>query len=119
MAKSGTQGLEFIRQALRRDRGASFGDIKGKAEKKGLKIYPIMYGRAQALEGIVKMRPRGQGKAARKSAGGIRRGPGRPPKSASLASLEAVIHAMRDSDRQREVCRRALEQIQRIVQNVL
>ena len=57
--------MAFLLAALEKDRGASYGDLKAAAEKKDLEVFPIMYGRAQALLGIVKAAKRGEGKAAK------------------------------------------------------
>lgn len=57
--------MAFLLAALEKDRGATYGDLKAAAEKKDLEVFPIMYGRAQALLGIVKAAKRGEGKAAK------------------------------------------------------
>ena len=75
-SKKKPNALEFCRAMLRRNPRVSFADVKAVAEKKRITLYPISYGRAQALEGIVKSRPYGSKKKAAKKAG--KRGPGRP-----------------------------------------
>jgi len=64
--------MEFLVSALKANRKASYADIKAKADEKKLEIYPIMFGRAQALLGIVKSAKRGTGKFAKASA--VKRG---------------------------------------------
>jgi hypothetical protein len=64
-ASKSNPAMEFIVDSLKSDRSAAYKDIAEAAAKKKLKIYPIMFGRAQALLGIVKAAPRGQGKAAK------------------------------------------------------
>jgi hypothetical protein len=59
-SKKSNPAMEFIVDQLTKDRGAAYKDIAEAAAKKKLKIYPIMYGRAQALLGIVKAAPRGR-----------------------------------------------------------
>jgi hypothetical protein len=54
--------------ALKANPKAAYADIKAKADDKKLKVFPIMFGRAQAMLGIVKSAKRGTGKAARKTA---------------------------------------------------
>ncbi len=164
-------------QSLKANNGAQYSDLKEKADKKNLTIYPVMFGRAKAMLGLVKSAKRGEGKKAK--AGGVRgrpqddssksgqirsllssgmttaeiakkvgcsvnlvyavkagskrgpgrpagsgsgksptakRGPGRPPKSAALAgSIDSVIQALRDGDRDRDRLRRALDQIRAIL----
>ena len=53
---------------------AVYADAAAAAKKAGHAVYPIMWGRAQGLLGRVKMRPRGEGKAARAA------NAGRPPR---------------------------------------
>ena len=64
-----TAAMDHIIESLKKDKTASYKDIKAAADKKGVKgVYPIMFGRAQALLGIVKSAKRGEGKFARASA---------------------------------------------------
>ena len=60
-ASKSNPAMEFIVESLNSNRSAAYKDIAEAAAKKKLKIYPIMFGRAQALLGIVKAAPRGQG----------------------------------------------------------
>jgi len=57
--------MEFLVSSLKANRKASYADLKAKADEKKLKLFPIMFGRAQALLGIVKSAKRGTGKFAR------------------------------------------------------
>ena len=66
--------LEFAREYLKKEPKAAFAEIRDAAKKKKITLYAISYGRAQALEGIVKSRPYGANRKAKKST----RGPGRP-----------------------------------------
>lgn len=63
--KPQSPAMEFLVDALKRNPKASYSDLKAKADEKKLKVFPIMYGRAQTLTGIVKMPKRGQGRAAK------------------------------------------------------
>lgn len=56
--------MDFLTSSLRSNPKAAYADLKAKADEKKLTIYPIMFGRAQTLLGIVKAAKRGQGKAA-------------------------------------------------------
>jgi hypothetical protein len=60
--------MEFLVDSLKRNPKGAYADLKAKADHKKLKVFPIMFGRAQAMLGIVKMAKRGQGKAARAKA---------------------------------------------------
>ena len=84
--EAGSPVMDLVVKALEKDRKATFADVKAAAEKKGLTVYPITYGRAKALLGLVPSAKRGEGKAARASAGLTpKRGPGRPRKDGSPA----------------------------------
>ena len=127
-AKKTNPAMDFIVNSLKSNRAAAYKDIAEAAAKKKLKIYPIMFGRAQALLGIVKMAPRGQGKAARKKAGlPPKRGPGRPRKNAAVVSggaafqgtIEGIVAAVKGSEQAKARYRSALEKIQSILADVL
>ncbi len=60
--------MAFLVDALKRNPKASYADLKARADEKNLAVYPIMFGRAQALLGIVKTAKRGAGKFAKASA---------------------------------------------------
>ena len=92
------------------------------AKKKGLVLYPISFGRAQALEGIVSIAKYGTRKAAKKKSG---RGPGRPkgsknkpkfgalsPSSAvSLDSLDALVNTIKTLEQERNEAVATLDRI--------
>ncbi|MFY9340921.1 MAG: hypothetical protein WAT39_00435 [Planctomycetota bacterium] len=59
--------MEFLLSSLKANRKAAYADLKAKADEKKLAVYPIMFGRAQALLGIVKSAKRGTGKFAKAS----------------------------------------------------
>src|SRR5262249_37691688 len=116
-AKKASPAMDFIIEHLKRNRKAEYSDVKSAADSKRLKVFPIMFGRAQALLGIVKTRPRGSGKAAQARAGMLpKRGPGRPRKNLGLgvdsSSLDGIITAVRSSEQAKARYRAALERIQ-------
>ncbi len=67
-AKPQSPAMEFLVDSLKRNPKAAYADLKAKADEKKLKVFPIMFGRAQALLGIVKTAKRGTGKFAKASA---------------------------------------------------
>lgn len=67
LSRPSTPAFEFLVDALRSHPTSSYGELKATADERGLKIAPIMYGRAKALLGLVPVRPRGQGKNRKKS----------------------------------------------------
>lgn len=139
-AKKDTSAMDFIVEHLKKNKKASYAEVREAAESKKLTIYPIMYGRAQALIGIVKAKPRGQGKVAQAKAGASapaaapapaaampkKRGPGRPPKSSyavsagiDMSSFDGIISAVRSSEQAKTRYRAALEKIQAILGDAL
>ena len=66
--KPQSPAMAFLVDQLTKNRKAVYADIKSKADDKKLKLFPIMFGRAQALLGIVKSAKRGTGKFAKASA---------------------------------------------------
>ena len=139
-ASKSNPAMEFIVDSLKSDRSAAYKDIAEAAAKKKLKIYPIMFGRAQALLGIVKAAPRGQGKAAKaakakaaKAAAPaaapsllapVKRGPGRPrknplPAPAFNGTLEGIVAAVKGSEQAKARYHAALSKIQAILADVL
>lgn len=127
-AKKSNPAMDFIVESLKSNKNAAYSEIKEAADKKKLKIFPIMFGRAQALLGIVKQAPRGQGKAAKAKAaasagaGAPKRGPGRPRKVALPAfdgTLDGIVAAVKSSEQAKAKYRQALERIQGILADVL
>ena len=127
-AKKANPGFEFIIAALKKDPKATYKDIAAAAAKKKLKVFPIMFGRAQAMLGIVKQAKRGDGKAKKAKAAKAakaapaKRGPGRPRKNAAPAldgSLEGIVAAVKSSEQAKARYRGALEKIQAILADAL
>lgn len=127
-AKKNNPAMDFIVDSLKSNKAATYAEIKEAADKKKLKIFPIMFGRAQALLGIVKQAPRGQGKAAKAKAaaasGAPKRGPGRPPKAKAGSvsfdgTLQGIVAAVKGSEQAKAKYRQALERIQGILADVL
>ena len=79
----GKNAFAFVKDYLTKKKGAPFAEVAEAAKAEGHKVYPIVYGRAQLLLGHVKAGK----KAAKKTA--VKRGPGRPPKSAAARAMPA------------------------------
>ncbi len=95
--KKDPRGMNLIVSELKRNRNVSYGDIKTKADRKGLSIYPIMYGRAKAMLGLLGSGPsRGSAKRGTKTASAKRR-PGRPKGTVDGASKSEQIRQLLDS----------------------
>ena len=134
-AKKSNPAMDFIVDSLKQDRAAQYKDIAAAAAKKKITIYPIMFGRAQALLGIVKSAKRGEGKAARLKAGlpavagaaPAKRGPGRPRKVVAAAasptsfdgSIAGIVASVKSSEHARARYMTALTRIQAILAEAL
>ena len=132
-AKKNTEGMAFIIETLKKHKSTTYADIKAAASKKGLTVWPIMFGRAQLLLGHVKGAKRGTGKFARASAAKAgrpipampaKRGPGRPrkyplPASNGSGGLDSILHAVRTTQADLGRYRTALERINSMVSEVL
>src|SRR5262245_19458753 len=132
-SKKTAAGMELILAALKRNRNVSYAEVKAAADKKRVSVYPIMFGRAKALLGLVKVSPRGQGKAKRQKA--AKRGPGRPPKAGNrgpgrprkagrgassngLAGLQELVDSVRQNERENQALRAVLERISTVIAGV-
>ena len=126
--------MEHIVNSLKSNKNAVYADIKAAADKKGLKIFPVMFGRAKLLLGLVKAAPRGTGRWAKakaakaaKSTGmplPTKRGPGRPrknplPASNGVADLSSIIQAVRNTQVDAGRYRAMLERIGSMVSEAL
>jgi len=127
-AKKKSPGFEFIIAALKKNRKAAYQDISAAAAKKKLKVFPVMFGRAQTMLGIVKAAKRGSGKVAKAKAQKARaaagkRGPGRPRKNAAAGaidgSLAGIIDAVKTTEQEKARYRGLLERIKTIVDGAL
>ena len=130
-AKKANPGFEFIVAALKKNPKATYKDISAAAAKKKMKLFPVMFGRAQAMLGIVKQAARGKGKAAKAKAKAskakalatpAKRGPGRPRKNAAPSfdgSLESIVAAVKSSEQDKARYRGALEKIHSIISDAL
>ncbi len=128
MAAKKSEALEFTRQYLREKPEASFAEIRDAAVERDLKIYPIVFGRAKALEGLVKVAPYGSKKRAREaekaaaealSASATEGGAAEVTGEVRPDSIEAVITGMRESHAERARYRAALLKISEILDEIL
>lgn len=96
-SESSSPAMEFLVNSLKKDKSATYGDLKAKADEKKLKVFPIMFGRAKALLGLVKVAKRGTGKHARASAAMAAKGTGKRGRPADASSKSGKIRALLDS----------------------
>lgn len=125
LSRPSTPAFEFLVEELRREPTISYGELKTTADARGLKIAPIMYGRAKALLGLVPVRPRGQGKNRKKQGvAGLTRA-----ESASAEQFAQQLEAVRDIegvraiarqlDQERRQLREALERLAQLIDESL
>lgn len=69
--------LSFCREYLKKKPKAPFAEIRDAAAEKKIKLYPISFGRAQSLEGLVKTKPRAVGES-KKAKATVAKKRGRP-----------------------------------------
>ena len=125
MAAKKSEALEFTRQFLRDKPEASFAEIRDAAAEKDIKLYPIVYGRAKALEGLVEVAPYGSKKKAKERAAAASAAPApeaepeAAPLEAAAGSIDEVIQSMRDQHSERERYRQALIRISEILDEIL
>ena len=101
--------MQLILEHLREDPQASYADIRDAAAEQGMKIYPIMYGRALALLGLVEVAPRGTRK--RKQA--------EREMEAGADAIESMVAAVRQAEQDRARYKAALQAIARTLRSVL
>ena len=138
MATKKPNALSFCRTYLRRSPKATYAQVKKAADKKKIKLWPISYGRAQALEGIVKSKPRGSGKTAKKKAKtkvvkkrgrpkgsknkkatvkrGRRKGSkNRRKRGVNLSSLDGLVSILKTLERDRDDAQKTLAKIRELL----
>ena len=130
--KKDTSAMDFIVDSLKRNPKAAYASIRERAEKAGLTIYPIMYGRAQALLGIVKSAPRGSKKATARRTKATR---GRPAGSktrtarsrtrragagrAPIDAVQELVDSLRATARANDELRNTLIKIRDLIDRVI
>jgi hypothetical protein len=122
--------MDFIVAQLKRNPKVAYADVKERASKKRLEIYPIMYGRAKALLGLVPVAARGESKSNKKNKitkrgpgrprGATGRRPGRPPKiSAPLAAVQDLVSNIEAHARENADLRDTLTKIRTMIDRIL
>ena len=118
-AKKSTKAMDFIVAQLKRNPKVSYADVKDRAAKKRLTVYPIMYGRAKALLGLVPVAKRGSKK--KKVA---KRGPGRPRKTSGRAAtpmtaVQDLVATVENHARENAEMRKTLIKIRDLIDRVV
>ncbi len=114
--------MNFITDFLKKNPEAAYGEINKGAEEAGYKIYPIMYGRAKSLLGLI---PEGGSRAHRRKA--ARRGEGRKLRQGragrmsdtAVNELSGFVEKFRDMEDERNRYRAALISVEKILRGAL
>ena len=122
--KTTSPAMDFIIAQLKKEPTVEYRTVKDRADERGMTIYPIMYGRAKALLGLVPTRPRKE-KAGKARQGSLRKTtPRRSARSHGNGSVEdfegqlvrAITdiqeRATADSQRLRDAIRKAIEVVE-------
>ncbi|MBI5853032.1 MAG: hypothetical protein HZB39_18635 [Planctomycetes bacterium] len=125
--QKGKDAFAFVHSMLQKDPKVAYADVAAKAKAKGHKIYPVVFGRAKLLLGLVKANPAKKAKAAAKkaakaaaktaAAGVVRRGPGRPPKAkaSALSGIDGIVQHIKGVERERDQLRATIEKLQSVL----
>lgn len=135
--------IEFVKEKLKENPEASYKEIKARAKLAGLTVYPVVYGRAKALLGLVPTAPYGskskarrQAKEAREREAKARQAPVQQPEgddngrsagrrgravkvpdaSDPLSSLETLVADLKATVTERDRYRQVLEKVVRLLQ---
>ncbi|MFY9346020.1 MAG: hypothetical protein WAT39_26255, partial [Planctomycetota bacterium] len=130
--RKGSPAFDFLVQELRADASLVYGVLRERAEAKGLKIAPIMYGRAKAVLGLVPVKPRGQGRKAIATAAAAANAPPRTLKQVesvaadrfhqeleNVRNLEQLVNTVKELDADRRRMRDLLERIVMMIDEAL
>jgi hypothetical protein len=95
MATKNTKaGFDFLVEALKANKDTPYAELAAAAKEQGVKIYPVMFGRAKALLGQVKSAKRGAGKAAAKAKAKSSPGSGRRGRQVDPNSMSGKIREL-------------------------
>ena len=124
--KKPSPAMEFVVAALKKNPKVEYASLKESAAKKGLTIFPIVYGRAKALLGLVPVAPRGSKKkkaipkkTATRAVTGAKRPATRASGSVTLDSLQNLVADMKQVTADRDRYQRALEEMAKILDRAL
>ena len=108
-------------EILRENPKTPFAECRDRLAKRGHNLYPISYGRALTLLGVIKAKPRGTGERAKfgtraNAAQPARRPVGRPRKPVDVAALvETVKAGVERLQSERDQARADLERIRKAI----
>ena len=124
-SKKTSAGMALIIAMLKKNPKVDYASIKKAAEKKKVDVYPIMYGRAQALLGIVDSGKRGRGKARKAAArratraGKITRRTTRGTLARGADAIDELAASVKETQRENERLRATLKKISDLIDGAL
>ncbi len=113
--------MNFITDFLKRSPEAAYGEINRGAEAAGHKIYPIMYGRAKSLLGLI---PEGSSRSRRRKAREsqarrLRQGRSGRLSDTAVSELSGFVEKFRDMEDERNRYRAALISVEKLLRDAL
>lgn len=129
-AKKKSPAFELAKSMLQKNADVPYADVKASADRKGIPMFPIVFGRAKSALGLVegggtpgRKKKAGRKKMAKRVATPGRRGPGRPRKNpapvSAMGGLDDVIAAMKANESDRERYHGTLVKIRDLIDSVL
>jgi hypothetical protein len=115
--------MEAVIAFLRKRPKAAYADVRESVERAGHTIYPIVYGRAKALLGLIPTKRRRRAAGRRRSVRAPRAAPRvRRVAASTSASLDQIRSMLQDYERvkrERDALRDALEAVRKSVRGVV
>lgn len=116
-AATGSPAMSFLTRYIGRNKKAPYGDVAAAAKRYGHDIYPVMYGRAKALLGLVPVKRRSTQGATKGANRGAVLSPARRRRPTlrldSLDQLRKFLDGYRALQTERDRLRTAIEEISR------
>ncbi|HET6202466.1 MAG TPA: hypothetical protein VFI25_06655 [Planctomycetota bacterium] len=117
MTQTTSSAMTFIIDYLRRESDAPYKAVQAAAKESGHTIYPVMYGRAKAILGLIPVKKRGTASPGPKPRG--RRAGRTILKLESLEDLKGFLDSFKKVQTERDGYREALESIVASARRVL
>lgn len=116
MTKKKNHAFEFLTRTLKKNGNAVYADVAKAAAKRGLTVYPVMFGRAKLLLGLVKA---GEGRTKTAQRPAKARRVVRVTGIAGSDVADGIVAMVRGANAERVKLRGALEKIQGVLREAL
>lgn len=118
--------MDFITSYLKKQPEAAYADVNKAAQAANFKIYPIMYGRAKSLLGLLPEGGSRARRARRKASGGeesrsrtLRQGRGPRVTDQAVNQISGFVERYRELEEERNRYRAALISVEKILRQTL